>query len=114
MLSQSLKRLEEIIEQETAALMARDYSGLEDFNRCKSQSLLEITRLIRAGGNLGQDSKLRQRIEDLRGKLEANHAVLERHMRAVREVEEIVSKAIQKANSDGTYGIPVTQMGSYA
>jgi len=114
MLLMSLTRLEEIIEQETAALMSRDYSGLEESNRNKSQSLLEVTRLARSIQNIQADPDLMQRLHRLRAKLEENHQMLDRHMRAVREIDDLVSRAIQKANSDGTYKVPTSYMGSSA
>ena len=49
MLMKSLDRLEETLDLETAALMARDLSNLDEFNRRKSQCLLEISRMVRFG-----------------------------------------------------------------
>src|SRR5581483_10545641 len=46
-LSGALARLEDVISEETTALEARQSIDLEDFNRRKSRSLLELTRLIR-------------------------------------------------------------------
>lgn len=103
MVSKCLDRLEETIDAETAALLARDLSSMDDFNRRKSQSLLEITRIIRTmtGGSI--DAAAMKRLEELRVKLMENHRILDRYMHAVQEISNIVSGAIQSANSDGTY-----------
>lgn len=103
MLTQCLDRLEETIEAETAALLARDLIAMDEFNRRKSQSLLEITRIMRTVKDGAIDPAAVKRVEGLREKLAVNHSILERYMRAVQEISSIVSGAIQNANSDGTY-----------
>jgi hypothetical protein len=103
MLNQCLDRLEETIDAETAALVARDLSSMDDFNRRKSQSLLEITRIIRTVKDGSIDGAAVERFEMLREKLAVNHTVLDRYMRAVQEISNIVTGAIQTASSDGTY-----------
>ena len=100
MLTKTLDRLEETIDAETAALLARDLSAMDEFNRRKSQSLLEITRMIRT---VKIEPAQVERFEGLRAKLEVNQNILERYMRAVQEISNIVSTAIESANSDGTY-----------
>jgi hypothetical protein len=100
MLTKTLDRLEETIDAETAALLARDLSAMDEFNRRKSQSLLEITRMIRT---VKIEAAQVERFEGLRAKLEVNQNILDRYMRAVQEISTIVSEAIQGANSDGTY-----------
>jgi len=103
MLNKAIERLEELIEAETNALLSNSMVDLEEFNRRKSQSLLELTRLTRTlqGGTVS--SEIRQRLEELRSKLDRNHSTLETHLRAVQEVSDIISKAIRSAESDGTY-----------
>jgi hypothetical protein len=103
MLIKSIERLEETIEAETAALLTSKLVDHEEFNRRKSQSLLELTRLTRALQGEPLNPETSRRLEALRAKLDRNHSVLEMHLRAVQEVADIVSKAIQSAESDGTY-----------
>ncbi len=103
MLMKSLDRLEETLDLETSALLARDLSNLDEFNRRKSQSLLEISRLVRTVESAALDERATRRLEELKTKLERNQEILQRHMRAVQEVANIVSCAIQSAESDGTY-----------
>jgi galactokinase len=103
MLMKSLDRLEETLDMETAALMARDLSNLEEFNRRKSQCLLEISRIVRTAEIHALDQKATKRLQDLQVKIEANQDILRRHMHAVQEVAGIISNAIQNAESDSTY-----------
>lgn len=111
MLVKSLDRLEETLDLETSALLARDLSNLEEFNRRKSQSLLEISRLVRTVESAALDETATKRLQVLKGKLEKNQEILERHMRAVQELANIVSNAIQSADSDGTYSAHVHRLG---
>jgi hypothetical protein len=103
-LDRVIERLEEVVEQETAALRGRTAVDLKDFNTRKSQGLLELNRALRAldAGPAG-DEALRARLAGLRGKLDANRAVLEVHLAAVREVATALADAIRDADSDGTY-----------
>lgn len=110
MLMKSLERLEETLDLETSALLARDLSNLDEFNRRKSQSLLEISRLVRTVDSAALDVVATKRLQNIQVKLESNKEILEQHMRAVQEVASIVSNAIQHANSDGTYSANVLRM----
>lgn len=103
MIMNSIERLEETIDAETAALVSHSFADQQEFNRRKSQSLLELSRLARSLRKEAITPDLVERLESLRDKLEANHTVLEMNLRAVQEVADIVSKAIQNSESDGTY-----------
>ncbi|WP_246179680.1 flagellar protein FlgN [Microvirga thermotolerans] len=109
-LMKSLERLEETIEAETAALLAHVAIDHQEFNRRKSQSLLELTRLVRHLQDGPVSNDLTDRIHGLKAKLEQNHAVLEMNLRAVQEVAAIISDAIQSAESDGTYSAGIYHM----
>jgi hypothetical protein len=97
-------RLEEIVDQETAALKARAAVDLKVFNDRKNQMLLELSRALRtlpgAGGN---DAALAAQLGSLRRKLEINRSVLKMHVEAVREISTTLADAIRDADSDGTY-----------
>jgi hypothetical protein len=103
MLIKSIERLEETIEAETTALLTNKLVDHEEFNRRKSQSLLELTRLTRTLQGDAMSPETTKRLEALRAKLDRNHSALGMHLRAVQEVADIVSKAIQHDESDGTY-----------
>lgn len=105
-----IQRLEEVVEQETAALKSRKAVDLKEFNDRKSHALLDLTRALRqmqAGG--GAQAHLMNRLGDLRAKLEVNRRVLQMHLEAVREVSTTLADAIREADSDGTYS-PAVRM----
>jgi len=99
----AIHRLEELIEEETAALRNRANIDLKDFNNRKSHGLLELSRALRHCEGGAIDEVTRARLGQLRGKLETNRAVIKMHLDAVREISAIVTAAIQAAESDGTY-----------
>ncbi|SCY05081.1 hypothetical protein [Microvirga guangxiensis] len=111
MLMKSLERLEETLDLETAALLSRDLKNLEEFNRRKSQSLLEISRMVKNVEAVSVDGIAAKKFERLKVKLERNQEILERHMRAVQEISTIISGAIQAAESDSTYSAHVAHGG---
>lgn len=99
----SIERLEEVVDEETAALAARGSIDLGEFNRRKSRSLLELTRISRAvsGRVLGADLGLR--LSQVGDKLERNQELLRMHLAAAQEVAGLISDALREAESDGTY-----------
>lgn len=105
LLEVSIQRLEEIVEQETAALQTRQAINLKEFNDRKSQALLELTRSLRSLGAGGHPPSptLAARVGSLKAKLATNQAVLKIHLEAVREISTTLADAIRHAESDGTY-----------
>ncbi len=99
----AIERLEEIVEQETRSLQEHRHTDLQDFNHRKQHGLLELSHIVRALDPGPPHDRVRERLGSLRGKLEKNSAVLQTHLRAVREIAAIVARAIQDADSDGTY-----------
>jgi hypothetical protein len=98
----AIERLEEAVEQETAALRNRAGADLREFNDRKSQGLLELTRAMRhIEGVPGPE--LATRLGRLRAKLEINSAQLKMHLEAVREISAVMADAMRNAESDGTY-----------
>ncbi|HVY43464.1 MAG TPA: hypothetical protein VG966_10565 [Hyphomicrobiaceae bacterium] len=102
-LDRAIERLEETVEQETAALRGRLPIDLKDYNNRKSHGLLELTRAFRHVEEKGLGEPTRQRLASLRAKLDTNCAVLKLHVEAVREIAAIMADAIRGAESDGTY-----------
>ncbi|MCG7392019.1 flagellar protein FlgN [Microvirga sp. ACRRW] len=111
MLMKSLERLEETLDLETAALLSRDLKNLDEFNRRKSQSLLEISRMVKTVETIAIDGIAAKKFERIKVKLERNQDILERHMRAVQEISTLISGAIQAAESDSTYSAHVVHGG---
>lgn len=99
----AIRRLENIVEEETVALATGQKVDFDDFSMRKSRSMLEFVRLMRARMHLGGESEITEEIQRLREKLERNRSLLEMHYDAVREVAAIIVRAIKDAKSDGTY-----------
>ncbi|MEI2385835.1 hypothetical protein [Breoghania sp. JC706] len=99
----AIERANSAVVAETQALRNRAGVDLRDFERRKSQALLDLTR---AGSTIGEgpaDAALVERLGVLRGSLEDNMKLLSTHLRAVREISELISRALIEAESDGTY-----------
>jgi hypothetical protein len=99
----AIRRLENIVEEETVALATGQKVDFDDFSMRKSRSMLEFVRLMRARMHLGGETEITEEIRQLREKLERNRSLLEMHYDAVREVATIIVRAIKDAESDGTY-----------
>jgi hypothetical protein len=108
----ALVRLEEAVEQETAALRARASVDLKEFHERKSQGLLELTRAMRHIDGGTPTPSLMQRLSSLRARLETNSALLKLHLDAVREISAVMTDAIRDAESDGTYSRPIHNSGA--
>ena len=99
----AIRRLENVVEEETAALETGTKIDFDDFSARKSRSMLEFVRLMRARIYLGGEAEVTEEVQRLRQKLERNRKILEMHYDAVREVATIIVRAIREADSDGTY-----------
>ena len=99
----AIRRLENVVEEETVALETGTKIDFDDFSARKSRSMLEFVRLMRAQIYLGGEAEVREEVQRLRQKLERNRQILEMHYDAVREVATIIVRAIREAESDGTY-----------
>jgi hypothetical protein len=99
----AIRRLENVVEEETVALETGKKIDFDDFSARKSRSMLEFVRLMRARIYLGGEAEVTEEVQRLRQKLERNRKILEMHYDAVREVATIIVRAIREAESDGTY-----------
>jgi hypothetical protein len=99
----AIRRLENVVEEETTALETGKKIDFDDFSARKSRSMLEFVRLMRARIHLGGEAEVTEEVQRLRQKLERNRKILEMHYDAVREVATIIVRAISEAESDGTY-----------
>jgi flagellar biosynthesis/type III secretory pathway chaperone len=98
----SLDRLEETIDQESAAFEMRAPLDIQEINRRKSRSLLELSRAARAVQER-PDAALQARLDRLKDKLSHNQHVLSVHLAAAQEVGALLDRALRDAESDGTY-----------
>jgi hypothetical protein len=100
---EAIGRMEGIVDQETALLRENRAVELTDFNHRKQQGLLELNRILRHFSDFEIQLIDRDCIRRLVRKLEANRQVLADHLRAMDEISSLVSRAMQEAESDGTY-----------
>ena len=99
----AVSRLEVVVDAETDLLRGNAPIKFDEFNHRKSRGLLELNRVIGAIGVEALGEAGHARLQTLRTKLEGNINVLQMHLTAVREVATLISRAIQDAESDGTY-----------
>jgi hypothetical protein len=103
-LADVIARIEAVIDQETDLLRENRAVQLGEFNTRKQQALLEINRLLRSFAQADLKGVDREAVARLVRKLEDNRQVLAHHLRAMEEISGLVSRALQEAESDGTYG----------
>ena len=101
---EAIARMELVIDQETELLQRNRAVELTDFNVRKRQGLLELNRILRNFSEAEMSAIDHLCIANLMRKLEANRQVLAHHLNAMDEISRLVSRAMQEAESDGTYG----------
>jgi hypothetical protein len=101
----TIERLEQTVDLETAALQQPRPVDLRAFNHKKSHGLLEMTRAMGSLKQLSSDPASLTGLERLRFKLGKNLAILESHLRAVKQVSALIAEAIEADASDGTYSV---------
>ena len=102
-LKSAARRLARLLERETVALRHRRPVDLDVMCDRKNQALLELSRLGQGLERDMIDPELQTQLCNLLRAIEDNRSVLELHLRAVRDVAEILATAIREAESDGTY-----------
>lgn len=98
-----IERLQQTLDAENEQIASGkriDYAAL---NQRKSQGLLELTRLAPMIAGAEASKPLNAALAALRAKLEANQRMLRIQLNAARKVADIIAKAIQDGQSDGTY-----------
>jgi hypothetical protein len=108
----AIERVEEVIDPETHALRHGESIDLAEFNRRKSHGLLELTRGIRNLNGPEAEEAIARRLRPLRAKLDENGALLRRHLDAVHEISNVLSRAIRDGESDGTYSAGIRFAGT--
>ncbi|MGN6469250.1 MAG: hypothetical protein ACTHLC_06675 [Rhizobiaceae bacterium] len=102
-LSAIIARIEEAIEQETAAIRSDPGFDVKASNARKSRHLYELNRAMKGLSQAEVLSEHREALIRLRGKLGENEKALRAHLNAVAEVASLIRDAIQRADADGTY-----------
>ncbi len=98
-----VERLIATIEAENRDLEKLGPAQYEAYSLHKNQGLLELNRLIPALDRATAAGPLREALADLHAKLEVNRRTLAVKLKACAAVSEIIARAIQDGQSDGTY-----------
>jgi len=98
-----VERLIATVEAENRDLEHGRPAQFEAYSLRKNQGLLELNRLIPALDRAVAAGPLRQALADLQAKLEVNRRALAMKLKACAAVSEIIARAIQDGQSDGTY-----------
>jgi hypothetical protein len=110
----AVKRLERLLDRETAMLIEHQPITLDDFNHKKRHGLLELSRAMDAMRGLDRDClghDPKAPLAGLRVKLQKNLMILQTHLDAVGTIAAIIARAIQEHESDGTYTAKHNDMG---
>ena len=98
-----VERIEAVLAAEMAALGTRQHRELGELTRQKRQGFLELNRIMRQLANTIPSQDILARMARFQGSLQANAAMLETHMRAVKAVTDIIVQVMRECESDGTY-----------
>ncbi len=102
-LSHIVRRLEETVDAETAAIRTDVRFDIKASNARKSRQLYELNRAIAGLDDQPLPAEHKAMILRLREKLAANERAILAHLNAVGEVATLLRDAIQHAEADGTY-----------
>lgn len=98
-----ISRIEDAVEEETAAIRTDIHFDIKASNARKSRYLYELTRATKGLVEGEFPSELKVGVERLRDKLVANERAILAHLSAVSEVASLLRDAIQRSEADGTY-----------
>lgn len=101
----AIARLGAVIDAETELLSNGQPIDLRDITARKSRGLYDLSRALRQIEAPAERRVLEEPMRGLRESLERNEAVLANHLRAVGEIAEILRKAVEMDEADGTYSI---------
>ena len=98
-----IERLIATLEAENRDLEHGRRVKYEVYSLNKNQGLLELNRLLPALAVAAAAGPLRDALAELHAKLEINRRALAVQLKACEAVSEIITRAIQDGQSDGTY-----------
>jgi hypothetical protein len=98
-----VERLVATVEAENRDLAQGRRVKYEAYSLSKNQGLLELNRLVPALGGATAAGPLRDALNELHAKLEINRRAMAVQLKACHAVSEIIARAIQDGQSDGTY-----------
>lgn len=97
--SAALLRLRALLDAELDSLAAHDHAGIGELIERKSQCLLELAAW--RGSPPHSDRAL---LVEIKTRLERSLRLLASHLRAAKEVADLLARLVAEAECDGTYG----------
>jgi flagellar biosynthesis/type III secretory pathway chaperone len=101
----AISRLETVVDTETELLSTGQDVDLRDITARKSRGLYDLNKALRQLGERVDAERLEAPMRGLREKLDRNQTVLSNHLRAVGELAELMRRAVEMDEADGTYSI---------
>lgn len=98
-----IRKLQICLDEETTILTASGVPDLDSFNQRKGQGLMELNRALLGFGTVQRNSEVEAELAKLKGKIDENMRHLRLHISAVNEITGMLTDAIQREESDGTY-----------
>ena len=98
-----ISRIESYLDEETVALEKSADFDFKGSNDRKSQGLVDLNQAMRRLRKADVNAELAGRLSTFHTKLHKNLKTIRLHMNAVQEIAGILSDAIQRSESDGTY-----------
>src|SRR6202789_1594940 len=98
-----IERLIATVDAENRDLEQGGRVKYEVYSLNKNQGLLELSRLLPGLAVVAAAGPLRDALAELHTKLEINRRALAVQLKACEAVSEIITRAIQDGQSDGTY-----------
>lgn len=101
----AISRLETVVDAETELLSGGESVDLRDITARKSRGLYDLNKALRKLGERADAERLEAPMRGLRDRLERNQAVLSNHLKAVGELAELMRRAVEMDEADGTYTV---------
>lgn len=101
----AISRLETVVDAETELLSGGESIDLRDITARKSRGLYDLNKALRKLGDRADAERLEAPMRGLRDRLERNQAVLSNHLKAVGELAELMRRAVEMDEADGTYTV---------
>lgn len=98
-----ITKLQICLDEETAILNASGIPDLDSFNHRKGQGLMELNRALSGFASAQRNSEVESELSKLKVKIDENMRLLRLHISAVNEITGLLTEAIQREDSDGTY-----------
>lgn len=99
----TLNRAITVVSDETQALKSEIIVDLRPYSDAKSRVLLDLNKVMAEIGPKELPISVVNELRLLRQALDVNEDLLARHLEAVKEITDLLSATMIKAESDGTY-----------